>query len=109
MHVPVVVYHVPHVEVLIITCVSLKLIAYSSGQSVLWDQRAIAYPLSSSIQKCLSCTGQILGLTMSHMCLLHSLDFGLGANDQVIGTPFNEAGSIQHLSRLVASHSMHRS
>ena len=33
-------YWVPHVE-------TLKLIVYSSGQSVLWDQRAIAYPCSS--------------------------------------------------------------
>ena len=66
----------PHVEVLIIICVSFKLIAYSSGQSVLWDQRAIAYPLCSSIQKYLSCTGQIPSLTMNHICLLHSLDFG---------------------------------
>ena len=38
MHVPFVVCHVLHVE-------ALKLIIYSNGQSVLWDQRAIAHPL----------------------------------------------------------------
>ena len=35
---PFAVCHMPHVE-------ALKLIIYSSGQSVPWDQRAIAYPL----------------------------------------------------------------
>ena len=38
MHVPFVVCYVPHVG-------ALKLVIYSSGQSVLWDQRAIAYSL----------------------------------------------------------------
>ena len=38
MCIPFVVCHMPHVEV-------LKLMIYSSSQSVLWDQRAIAYPL----------------------------------------------------------------
>ena len=38
MHVLIVVCHASHVK-------ALKLIIYSSGQSVLWDQRAIAYPL----------------------------------------------------------------
>ena len=38
MHVLIVVCPVPHVE-------ALKLIIYSGSQSVLFDQRAIAYPL----------------------------------------------------------------
>ena len=38
MYAPFVVCHIPHVE-------ALKLIIYCSGQSVLLDQRAIAYPL----------------------------------------------------------------
>ena len=38
MCVPFVVCHMPHVE-------ALKLNVYSSGQSVLWDQRGIAYSL----------------------------------------------------------------
>ena len=39
MHVPFVACHMPHVE-------AMKLIIYSSGQSMLWDQRAIACSLS---------------------------------------------------------------
>ena len=38
MHVPFEVCHVPHVQ-------ALKLIIYSSCQSPLWDQRAIAFSL----------------------------------------------------------------
>ena len=87
MHVPSVVCHMPHVEVFIITCVSLKLIVYSSGQSVLWDKRAIAYQLCLSIQKQLSCTGQILSLTMDHLCLLIPWIMAFGANHLVTGTP----------------------
>ena len=45
MFVLFVVCYMPHVEMLTITCVSLKLLAYPSGQSVQWDQRVIAYPL----------------------------------------------------------------
>ena len=44
MHIPFVVCHLPHVE-------ALKLIVYSSGQSVQWDQRAIAYPLLLNLIK----------------------------------------------------------
>ena len=57
MHVPFVVYHVPHVEV-------MELINYSSGQSVLWDQRAITYTLLLN-QTIAVMTGQTLSLTMS--------------------------------------------
>ena len=45
MHVPFVVCDVLHVE-------ALKLIIYSSGQSMLWDQRAIAYLLLFNPKKC---------------------------------------------------------
>ena len=104
--VPFVVCYMPHVQVLIITCVPLKLITYSSDQSVLWNQRAIAYPLCSSIQKLMSCTGQIQGLTMNSLCLLGPLDFGFRTNDLVMGTPFNKAGCLQWISGLITSHSM---
>ena len=43
--VPFVIYHVPHVE-------ALKLIVYFSGQSVLWDQRVITYPLCLNKNSC---------------------------------------------------------
>ena len=38
MYVPFVVCHMSHAE-------ALKLIIYSIGQSLLWDQRAVAHPL----------------------------------------------------------------
>ena len=75
MH-PFVLCCMPHVEVLIITCVSLKLIIYLSGQSVLWDQRAIACPLLLNQKIAVMYQSE----PESHnklFVLLHSQDFGI--------------------------------
>ena len=76
MHVPFVVCHMPHVEVLIITCVSLKLLIYSSGQSVLWDQRAIVYPLLLNQQLAVIHWSEPKSYNKQFV-LLHSKDFGI--------------------------------
>ena len=75
MHVPFVVCHMPHVEVLIIMCVSLKLIVYSSGPSVLWDQRAIAYPLLLNQKIAVLHQSEPKSYNKPFV-LLHSWDFG---------------------------------
>ena len=87
MLVPFVVCHMPHVK-------ALKLILYSTGQFVLWDQRAIAYSLFLNPK-----------IAVRHwldpksynelVCLLHSLDLALEANNLGIGTPFAKVGCLQ--------------
>ena len=76
-------------------CISLKLITYSSGQSVLWNQRAIAYPLHSSIQN--SCHALIRDLVLKQAICAYHIPWilALGANDPVVGTPFDKAGCLQ--------------
>ena len=81
MHVPFVVCHIPHVEVLIITCISLKLIIHSSDQSVLLDQRAIAYPLLLNQKEIGAMHWSEPKSDNKPFVLLLSLDFGLVAND----------------------------
>ena len=55
-----------------------------SGQSVLWDQMAIAYPSFLNPTKLLSCTGQILSLTASPLCYWFPGILSLEANDLVL-------------------------
>ena len=68
MHVPFVVGHMPHVDFLIITCLSLNLITYSGSLSVLYDQRAIPYHGVPQYKNSCHALVQGLSLTTSHLC-----------------------------------------
>ena len=74
-------------------CLSFELDHLFSGQSVLWDQRVNALPLTPLFltQKKLSCTGQNLSLTTSHLSYCIPLILASVANDPDIGTPFAES------------------
>ena len=66
MYAPFVVCCMPHVE-------ALKLIIFSSGQSVLWDQRAITYPVFLSKKIVVMHWSDPMSYNEPFM-LLHSLD-----------------------------------
>ena len=80
----------PYVEALIITYVSLKLIIHSSGQSELWDQRAISYPLLLNQKIAVMHQSEPQSYNKPFL-LLCSQDFGFTANDPVIESPFDKA------------------
>ena len=84
---------------LILCCMShveaLTLIIYSGGQSVLWDQRAISYPLFLSPKIAVMHWSDTKSLQQA-MCVYHiPWILVLGANYLVIGTPFNKEGCLQ--------------
>ena len=74
-----------------------KLIIYSSGQLVLWDQRAIAYSLFLNPKIAVMHWSEPKSFN-ELVFLSYSLDLGLGANDLPIETPFAKAGCLQWFS-----------